>query len=147
MPLLISTTIHFLKTQRITPRNGFRRGKRERSAIVDIIPISPETQVRPGHFLCPDYFTESKIGSDFWQSDFLEVREKPRDGPDSYQEALHFSWLIFFLKVPSQSHLFCDILITFSSVVLHWNYLYYSPYHCIRIIWLPVAPLHLAMNR
>lgn len=31
-----------------------------------------------------------------------------------------FTWLIFFLKEPNQSHLFCDIIITASSVGPHW---------------------------
>lgn len=67
--------------------------------------------------MCPDYFAESKIGCGFQQSDFLEVKEKPRDGPDSYQEASYFTWLILFAKEPNQSHLFCDSMITVSSVV------------------------------
>ena len=99
------------------PGNEPREVKGEEKWCCWHYPNIPRNSGQSRTILCPDYFTESKIGYGFQQSDFLEVREKPRDGPDSYQEAPYFTWLILFAKEPNQSHLFCDSMITVSSVV------------------------------
>lgn len=124
-------------------------GKGEEACYADIIPISPGTQVSPGHFfsVCPDYFTESKIDHVFdslislrWEKN-SEVSQIPTRKP------YIFIWLLVFLKGPNQNLLFSDIMITFSSMAPHWNYLYYSIYHCIGIIWSLITSLHLTMNK
>lgn len=118
------------------PGNESREVKGEEKCCCWHYPNIPRNSGQSRTILCPDYFTESKIGYGFQQSDFLEVREKPRDGPDSYQEAPYFTWLILFAKEPNQSHLLWQHDHSFLRGP-RWNYWYlYSTYHCIRIDYL-----------
>lgn len=100
----------------------------------DIIPISPETQISQGYV----YFLyilivllSPKLDQVFESLTFLRWEKNP----EMSQILTIFTWLVFFLKEPNQSNLFCDI-ITFSSLAIHWNHFHYNIYHWIRTIWL-----------
>lgn len=97
----------------------------------DIIPISPETQVSQGYI----YFLYILIILLSPKLDQVFESLRWEKNPETSQILTIFTWLVFFLKEPNQSNLFCDI-ITFSSLAIHWNHFHYNIYHWIRIIWL-----------
>lgn len=97
-------------------------GKGEEKCNADIILVVSGTQVSQGHFSVPWLF--------YWVQNWIrfltvwlpwdEKKKNPEMSQIPTRKPYIFTWLIFFLKEPNQSHLFCDIIITSSSVAPHW---------------------------